>query len=683
MTDLGTLGGVNSSALAINADGSVIVGVAYNASSQGHAVSWTDGATTPTDLGTLGGTYGVANAVNADGTVIVGWSFNAAGRIHAVSWADGATTPTDLGTLTGGSDSNASAVSAGGSVIVGWSYTASGYQHAVSWADRTTTATDLGTLTGGYYSSASAVSADGSIIVGWSYNAAGRPHAVSWADGATTPTDLGTLGGSDSVANAVSADGSVIVGTAYNPSYQNHAVSWVNGATTPTDLGTLGGIASIPMAVSADGSVIVGSAYNAADQQHAVSWTNGATTPTDLGTLGGDLSEANAVSADGSVIVGYATTAANQGRAVSWVDGAVTPTDLGTLGGNFSVATAVSADGSVIVGQSNTSSGLTHAFVLRTRAAAPMQDLNNIYLSMPILADNTAIVFARQVGVLTDLLNGECRITPGASWCLSTTLSGFAVSGQQSALTGRVSLGYAVDEQITTGLALAVTTKDRIGDGAFDIATMPSFGLWGTYSAGGTAGTGLQADIAAAYGKTRADITRGLGLDNVIAVAGNADLATLAGRAGVGYGFVGKGWLVTPSLSLETYRMSRSAYDEDASADFPAQYNRLTTNLTTATLSLAGEHPIGDRQRIGLNTGIVADVDYTKAGLGGTSTIPGMGKVSQNETLHRNTIRPFIEASYSFNVGDRSTLSVGAGLSRAAYGDDPALSVQIGYGTAF
>ncbi|RTL93688.1 MAG: hypothetical protein EKK31_31905 [Hyphomicrobiales bacterium] len=683
MTDLGTVAGDLASAVAVSADGSVIVGQHLDSMFLPHALSWANGGATPIELDTLGGSYSSANAVSADGSVIVGLASIAAGPFHAVSWTNGATTPTDLGTLAGGEGygSSAAAVSADGSVIVGSASNAAGYSHAVSWTDGATVPTDLGTLTGGNYSSANAVSADGSVIAGAATNAVGYTHAASWVGGATTPTDLGTLGGQSSYANAVSADGSVIIGTAQIVSGYQHAVSWSNGATTPTDLGTLGGTSSSASAVSADGSVIVGSAANAANQYRAVSWIGGATTPTDLGTLGGGGGQANSVSADGSVIVGSAANAANQYHAVSWTAGTTTPTDLGTLGGSNSNATAVSADGSVIVGSSSTATGPTHAFVLRTRAAAPMQDLDNIYLSMPLLADDTAVAFDRQAGMLSDMLGAQCRVAPGASWCLDTTLSGFAVSSQQNALIGRLSLGYALSGEVTAGLALAVTAKDSIG--AFDIAATPAFGLWSTYSAGGAAGTGFQADLAIAYGKTHADITRGLGLDNVVAVTGTADLATLAARAGIGYGLQEGQWLLTPSLALAAYRTSRSAYDEDANADFPARYESLTSDLTTATLSLGGERPISDRQRIGLNAGIVADLDYGKAGLQGTSTIPGMGTISQTETLGRNKARPFLAASYAIDTSPGSTLHVDAGISRAAYGSKPGLSLDIGYGTAF
>jgi probable HAF family extracellular repeat protein len=312
--DLGTLGGSSSSANAVSADGRVIVGYADNATGV-RAVSWTNGIMQGLD--TRGGEFSYAHAVSADGKVIVGEADDVARNLHAVSWTNGATTPTDLGTL-GGMTSAATGVSANGLVIIGNSKTATGNTHAASWVNGATTPTDLGTL-GGNISLPAAVSADGMVIVGSSELAATTDmHAVSWTNGATTPTDLGTLGGTFSTANAVSADGKIIVGRSYTAAGDGHAVSWTNGATTPTDLGTLGGSLSDAVAISSDGKVIVGHAFTNGSDVHAAAWIDGASTATDLGTLGGTQSAAYVVSADGSVIAGQIITASTELHAALW-----------------------------------------------------------------------------------------------------------------------------------------------------------------------------------------------------------------------------------------------------------------------------------------------------------------------------------------------------------------------------
>jgi probable HAF family extracellular repeat protein len=82
MSDLGTLGGVNSSASGINAHGQV-VGDSDTTSGSRHAFVWENGMLT--DLGTLGGSNSFALAINASGT-IVGLSSNSTGEFRATLW---------------------------------------------------------------------------------------------------------------------------------------------------------------------------------------------------------------------------------------------------------------------------------------------------------------------------------------------------------------------------------------------------------------------------------------------------------------------------------------------------------------------------------------------------------------------------------------------------------------------
>jgi probable HAF family extracellular repeat protein len=70
MVDLGTLGGYYTTALSVSADGNVVVGLSYIDQSTGHAFRWT-AATGLVDIHTLG-SHSSAIAVSADGTTIVG-----------------------------------------------------------------------------------------------------------------------------------------------------------------------------------------------------------------------------------------------------------------------------------------------------------------------------------------------------------------------------------------------------------------------------------------------------------------------------------------------------------------------------------------------------------------------------------------------------------------------------------
>jgi probable HAF family extracellular repeat protein len=139
IVDLGTLSGeCCSQANAINDRGEV-VGDSSVASGARHAFRWRAG--TMTDLGTLGGFNSTASDINARGNV-VGASELADGSTHAVLWRGGALV--DLGTL-GGDFSWATAVNDAGTVA-GFSTTETGVPRAFVW--RAGTMTELPTIDG-------------------------------------------------------------------------------------------------------------------------------------------------------------------------------------------------------------------------------------------------------------------------------------------------------------------------------------------------------------------------------------------------------------------------------------------------------------------------------------------------------------------------------------------------------
>jgi probable HAF family extracellular repeat protein len=305
LTWLGTLGGDESVAYGVSADGSVVVGSARNAAGKWRAFRWT-AARGMQDLGTLGGDESGANAVSADGSVVVGYAQDAAGQWRAFRWTE-ASGMQDLGTLDS-DESEALGVSADGSVVVGYAQDAAWQRRAFRWTEASGMQ-DLGMLDGDW-SAAYGVSADGSVVVGranW--------RAFRWT-AARGMQDLGTLGGNLSTANAVSADGSVVVGYAQDAAWQRRAFRWTE-ASGMEDLGTLpGDDQSVAWGVSASGSVVVGGAENAEGEQRAFRWTAARgmedlnLTYAHLLTDGSVLIEAHAISPDGRYIVGQGYNAA-------------------------------------------------------------------------------------------------------------------------------------------------------------------------------------------------------------------------------------------------------------------------------------------------------------------------------------------------------------------------------------
>jgi probable HAF family extracellular repeat protein len=205
LTDLGTLGGNESSAYAVNNRGQV-AGVALNAipdpytsnflisgATQAHAFRWTESRGMQ-DLGTLGGTDCAAVSINARGQ-IAGWSFTnttvnpgtGLPTLDPFLWENGKML--DLGTL-GGTVSQAWALNNRGH-IAGYSNLAGDNtgQHAFLW-DQKGGMQDLGTL-GGAGGAALSIN-DADDVVGVDSTADGLERAFLWRHGVMT--NLGTIG---------------------------------------------------------------------------------------------------------------------------------------------------------------------------------------------------------------------------------------------------------------------------------------------------------------------------------------------------------------------------------------------------------------------------------------------------------------------------------------------------------
>ena len=175
MVGLGDLSGgpFESRAFDVTADGST--GGGYGTTSDiitlPKAVRWV-GDEPPEDLGGLPYAHphapkSGATAISADGSAIVGWAWDESLQAEAfvLTEQDGMV---GLGDIEGvGRGSMAWDVAANAEVVVGWSYV-SGGQEAFRWTEQTGMV-GLGDLPGGGHSGqASAVSGDGSVVVGWS-----------------------------------------------------------------------------------------------------------------------------------------------------------------------------------------------------------------------------------------------------------------------------------------------------------------------------------------------------------------------------------------------------------------------------------------------------------------------------------------------------------------------------------
>ncbi len=216
MQPLPTLGGEYSQALAISADGSVIVGWANDSNKKQHAVRWLSNGTVQSLLNGIDFIKAEATDVSADGSVIVGWVLQQNLQTRAFRWSESE----GLTLLDLGPESNwsyAYGCSSDGSKIVG---KAEFNVAEVAFLHTPDSVYVLGTLTEstGSKSTALAVSDVGNVVVGWSFTANFGTHAFRWTpengmEDLTPETD-------DGRAYDVSADGQVIVGGLRQTSYK-------------------------------------------------------------------------------------------------------------------------------------------------------------------------------------------------------------------------------------------------------------------------------------------------------------------------------------------------------------------------------------------------------------------------------------------------------------------------------
>jgi probable HAF family extracellular repeat protein len=346
MTDLGTLGGSFSVALALNERGQV-AGTSRTANGQTHVFLWEKGRMT--DLGqTQAGSTSVL--LNARGRVV--W-FSPAGA--SMTWDGGVVRKLGL---------TAIAMNDVGQVV-GSKRFAGGAERAVVWERGRIR--DLGTL-GGKSSYAVAINNDGQVVVNSETSGKdehGSPawRVFLWQDGKRT--DIGTLGGKASDACAINERAQIIGFSATGTEDVWNPFLWQKGRMKPLSLTPAvppewGSRAwyCFPGAIN-DRGQIVGETYTKAGRRRAVLWEN--EKMTDLGTLGGRGSFPEAINEHGQIVGTSRTKRPQPSRfrdlgelhAFVWENGVMTDLARRGTGPRRSYAHAIN-DKSQIVGASQT-----------------------------------------------------------------------------------------------------------------------------------------------------------------------------------------------------------------------------------------------------------------------------------------------------------------------------------------
>ncbi len=237
-SDLGSSGGVASSAANINNLGQV-VSLVLDGNGQNHAVAWVGGQTF--ELGAASTNWGYpdhfSNPWGMSGSAIgindvgqIAWTNGNTG--HATVWANGVTT--DLGTL-GGAQSDARGINQAGQVV-GRAQDANGNWRAVTWNGAQ--ASELTTPNASSSSMVNAVNNAGQIVgyeerVSQPYSA----HPVIWDQGVASNLDE-SLGSSYEPQAYGLNDVGQIVGSVKAPSTGDYyrAVLWDHGVSSMLDL---------------------------------------------------------------------------------------------------------------------------------------------------------------------------------------------------------------------------------------------------------------------------------------------------------------------------------------------------------------------------------------------------------------------------------------------------------------
>ena len=662
----------------ISSDGTTVA----TTNTSGHASVWTSAGVQ--DLGTLGGTYSSAYAISADGSTVVGNAdtTNNAAR-HAFRWTSGGMV--DMGTL--GGNSYAYVVSADGSTVAGYAYTTNNAaRHAFRWTSGGMA--DLGTL-GGTYSYAYAISADGSTVVGYANTASNATHAFRWTSGSMA--DLGTLGGTYSNAYAISADGSTVVGYADTTSNATHAFRWTSGGMV--DMGTLGGTNSYANAISADGSTVAGYANttnNAA--RHAFRWTTSGGM-VDMGTLGGTNSYAYAVSADGSTVVGGADTTGGAQQAFRWTSATGMQSITSWLaaanvtvptGWNLQNATGVSKDGSVVVGTGTNPSSALEVWLARVSAigsgivnlAAFNQSVINTGSSVTMVGANMPDLTMEGAHHRTLLDSGLGR-TNGNGMGAWATADAAHFNANKSDLQ----------------LAEAGVFKD-IGAARIGLGVGQAWNRQGMDLGGGATYNGqyliaetdymftphIEGSITGYYGSFATNVNRNYQNGATIATS-SGNTRTTSGSLRVRLDWldmakVGR-FTLSPYAAYTWSQANVGAYTESGGG-FPVSYNASTTNNNAVRVGTGAKTPINGSTDLVINTEAVHSMESSTSGTSGQ--IIGLGGFAvPGQNIRQNWIRMMVDIDH--RLTDKSLISVG--VNAGTTGGDPSYGGTVSYHASF
>lgn len=420
---------------------------------------------TNSDLGTLGGSDASAVAINSTG-LITGWSYKPGGAQRAFLYNGG--TMTDLGSLSPSQGS------------VGLGINNLGHVVGMSSEGFLWNGTSMSPLSSPGWISLlpNDINAAGTIV-GSASNAAVGSHAFVYAGGVMT--DLGTLAGHpNSVANAINDSGTTVGSSAAGSFGPYTAVQWSNG--TITSLGTLPGLSQSDAYDINAGGIIVGSAFDTSGNYRAVRWSGGAIVdlnneiPPNSGWI---LNAAQAIN-DNGAIVGYGwNTALNKQRAFLLLpvnDTTAPAISCGSANGAWHASNV-----SITCTASDSQSGLANpadaSFPLSTSVAAGTENANAFTATRTVCDNAGNCATAGPIGG-----NKIDRLAPAISingpvattyQFLSSQIASYVCADSGSGVTscnGSTPSGSAIDTTTVGVHTFTVGANDAVGN--LSIATV-------------------------------------------------------------------------------------------------------------------------------------------------------------------------------------------------------------------
>lgn len=620
-------------------------------------------------------TLSLANAINADGTIVVGVQ-GLAGASSAAVWNTTQSPTVLLGNLPGYSSSFATGVSANGQVVIGNSikYSNSSLVRAFRWEGGHLQ--DLGHLSGGNEAFATATNASGEIVVGNADNSSGLTRAFLWQNGIMQ--DLGTTGGaSEAAAENVNADGTVVVGTLNKGNQISGAFRWQNGLMEELNPLT-GDVEADAKDVSADGRIIVGHSGDRSTP-NATRWVNGKVES--LGTLRGDsYSYALGVSDSSGVVVGNSIGAART-RAFRWQNGEMK--DLGQLTGAVAThAIDISADGSTITGYSYDGTKYS-AFIYRTA----IQDLANVQASAIEVANEFANAVDLNSHLARKLREEECHISQGRNACLGVRAGATSLFQGTNAFGGSLTGAVNISDAFKLGASVGTYGEGNtgstlglnygIGVGAFAEYLIGSFPL-------GSKDTPVRARLDGAWLYSDADVTRGQDFTDVQVGRGSTHFSsrTVGARLIADHQF-SENFMISPYIGAYWENTYQAGYDEQTELETIAYIHGSSTSAAAGVFGLRSRFSVFEQLELGF--GLQGEVDFfaDDVEVSASTNIPGLAHFSVGADRSKNRARFVAEASAAYNMTEQSRVEVLGKVFSTRYQDKLGGDLAVRFSSSF